>query len=246
MSEGPGADTAAARGGSRACPQCGQALAPSAAFCRNCGARYEESTIERIATPSPPTAPSTEAGTARRRRGPSGAVVFLAVATVLAAGGIAAALLLSDNGGSSSTTTVVTQSNGTAGEVEGGSAEASAPGSIEAGRYVQAGSFKFVADAERERRRLATAGVSVEVVPSEEAQELYPGFEVLLGGPLRSGSEEALLLKRLHRNGVPSAFARPLTPAPPHGKLRGGDSTASSKRAVRATRSSTALCPSPS
>lgn len=223
MSAGSGAGPTV-RGGSRACPQCGQALAPSAAFCRNCGARYEEPAVEQIATPSPPAAPSASGGTARGRRGPSGAVIFLALAIVLAAGGIAAALLLSDDGGSSPTTTVVTQGSDTAGEVENGSAaEASAPGSIEAGRYVQAGSFKFAADAEKERRRLAAAGVDVAVLPSEEAEELYPGFEVLLGGPLRSGSEEALLLKKLHRNGVPSAFARPLTPAPPHGRL--GDGT---------------------
>jgi hypothetical protein len=111
---------------------------------------------------------------------------------------------------------VTTRSGGTS---ESGSASAATAtlqsGSIEAGRYVQAGSFKFAADAGKERRRLAAAGIDVNVVPSEEAQELYPGFEVLLGGPLQSGSEEAALLKGLHDNGVPSAFARPLTPAPP-------------------------------
>jgi hypothetical protein len=142
---------------------------------------------------------------------------------LVAGGGIAAALLLSGNGGTSPTTTVVTR-GGAAGEVEGGPvAEAATSGSIEAGRYVQAGSFKFARDAEKERRRLAAAGVDVKVVSSDSAQELYPGFQVLLGGPLRSGSEGALLLKSLRRNGVPSAFARPLTPAPPHGKL--GDGT---------------------
>jgi hypothetical protein len=141
----------------------------------------------------------------------------------VAGGGIAAALLLSDKGGTSPTTTVVTR-GGAAGEVEGGPiTEASPSGSIEAGRYVQAGSFKFAQDAEKERRRLAAAGVDVEVVSSDSAQELYPGFQVLLGGPLRAASEGALLLKSLHRNGVPSAFARPLTPALPHGKL--GDGT---------------------
>lgn len=157
-----------------------------------------------------------------RRRGPSGGTVFLALAIVLAAGGIAAALLLSGNGDSSSATTVITQS-GSAGEPEGGSgAETQASESIEAGRYVQAGSFKFTADAERERRRLAAAGIDVDVVPSDSARELYPGFQVLLAGPLNSGSEEALFVNRLHRNGVPSAFARPLTPAPAHSDLGEG------------------------
>ena len=88
---------------------------------------------------------------------------------------------------------------------------------------MQAGSFKFLPDAEKERRRLSTAGIDVDVVTSDSAQELYPGFQVLLGGPLQSGSEEAALLKSLHRNGVPSAFARPLTPAPPTARL--GDGT---------------------
>jgi hypothetical protein len=222
MSEEAAGGSAAAGGGGRICQSCGHSLAGGAAFCRDCGARYEEPPTEQMATPSPPAAPSANGGAARGSRGPSGAVVFLALAIVLAAGGIGAALLLSDSGGPSPTTTVVPR-GGTAGEPEGGDgAEASVMGSIEAGRYVQAGSFKFAADAERERRRLVTAGIDVEVVPSEEAQELYPGFQVLLGGPLNSGSEEEVLLKSLHRNGVPSAFARPLTPASSRGKLRDG------------------------
>jgi len=220
MSEGAAAPT----GDGRICQSCGHSLAQGAAFCRDCGARHEEPAAEQTASPSPPDAPGAGSGAARGRRAPSGSFVFLAVAIVLAAGGIATALLLSGNDGSTTTTIATTQSGGTAGEIEGGSAaEAPAPGSIEAGRYVQAGSFKLAADAEEERRRLAAAGVDVEVEPSEEAEELYPGFEVLLGGPLRSGSEETLLLKELHRNGVPSAFARPLTPAPLHGRL--GDGT---------------------
>lgn len=184
-----------------------------AAFCRNCGARYEDPANEQIATPPPTVAPSDVGGSADGRGRPSGALIFLGVATILAAAAIAAAFLVSGND-SASTTTVVTQSGETS-EPEGNPvAPAPAPGgSIEAGRYVQAGSFKFAADAEKERQRLAADGVDVYVVPSEGAQELYPGFQVLLGGPLHSGSEEADLLKQLHRNGVPSAFARPLTPA---------------------------------
>jgi hypothetical protein len=213
MSEGPTGGPAAPAVGGRVCQSCGQSLTAAAAFCRNCGARHE----------APAAAPLPDDRTARRFRKPSGAIVFLAFAIVLAAGGIAAALLLGGDSGSSPTTTVLTQS-GPAGDPEGRpAAEAPISGSIEAGRYVQAGSFRFAADAENERRRLAAAGIEVDVVPSDSAQELYPGFQVLLGGPLQSGSEEALLLKRLHRNGVPSAFARPLTPAPPDAKL--GDGT---------------------
>ncbi len=144
---------------------------------------------------------------------------------MLAAAGIAAALLLSGPGGPSSTT-VVTRSSGASGSGGASVTAAALPaGSIEAGRYAQAGSFKFAADAEEEGRRLADAGVDVDVVPSEEAQELYLGFQVLLIGPLHSGAEETALLKSLHRNGVPSAFARYLTPAlpaPPYSKLARG------------------------
>jgi hypothetical protein len=216
MSEGEALDAA----GERVCQSCGHSLSGSAAFCRNCGARYKEPLTVQMQIPTVPAA--SHARAARGRRGPSGAVVFLAAAIVLAAGGIAAALLLSDKGDSSPTTAGITQS-GSAPAPEGGSAaEARESGSIEAGRYVQAGSFKFAADAEKEQRRLAAVGVNVDVVPSDSAQELYPGIQVLLGGPLDSGSEEALLVKRLHRNGVPSAFARPLTPASPHARLGEG------------------------
>jgi len=217
-------DPAAPVGGERACQRCGHPLSGGATFCRSCGERYEEPPTEQAAAAAP-VAPSTGPWPARGGRPrPSGALVFLAVAIVLAAAGIAAALLLTGNG--SSSTTPVVAPRGGASEGGGGSG-AAAPhpsGSIEAGRYAQAGSFKFAADAEKERRRLAAAGVLVEVVPSEEARELYPGFQVLLGGPLHSGSEEATLLKRLHRNGVPSAFARLLTPAlpVPHGRLAQG------------------------
>jgi hypothetical protein len=227
MSGGATVNPAMPTSGGRICQQCGQPLAVGAAFCRSCGARYEEPPAEQPTLPplAPPPVTPTVADEATGGRRPSGALVFLAIAIVLAMSGVATALLLSGNSGSS-TTTVITRS-GRASDSAGASAAAATlpSGSIEAGRYVQAGSFKFTADAEKERRRLASAGVDVVVVPSEEAQELYPGFQVLLGGPLHSDSEEAILLKRLHRNGVPSAFARPLMPAlpaPPYSKLARG------------------------
>jgi hypothetical protein len=219
MTEGAAGEPSGPVGGGRTCPRCGNSVAASAAFCRSCGARYEEPPPERAA-PAPPDPPPValppsggEPVGAHRR--PSGAILFLATAIVFAAAGITAAILLSGNGGSSTTTVVTTEADVTD---SGAGAAAAAPApteSIDAGRYVQAGSFKFLADAEKERNRLAADGIDVEVVPSEEAQELYPGFQVLLGGPLRSGSEETLMLRRLHGNGVPSAFARHLTPALP-------------------------------
>jgi hypothetical protein len=85
---------------------------------------------------------------------------------------------------------------------------------IEAGRYVQAGSFKTVAHAEEERERLAAAGIGVDVVSSDGAAEFYPGFQVLLAGPVTKPSQEQSVVEALRHNGVPSAFARNLTPAP--------------------------------
>ncbi|MEX2107428.1 MAG: SPOR domain-containing protein [Solirubrobacterales bacterium] len=85
-------------------------------------------------------------------------------------------------------------------------------GAVEAGRYVQAGSFRTVAGAETEQARLAAAGIPVTVVDSDAAQDLFPGFQVLLSGPFTSSSEEEQMLKRV-KGEVPSAFARDLAPA---------------------------------
>jgi hypothetical protein len=88
-----------------------------------------------------------------------------------------------------------------------------AAGAIEAGRYVQAGSFRTVAGAEEEQQRLEAEGADVSVVESDLAQELYPGFQVLLGGPFFDRGSERALLRQLRENGVPSAFGRDLSPA---------------------------------
>jgi hypothetical protein len=129
--------------------------------------------------------------------------------------GAAAAILLGSSNGSSSTTTVVRDAAAATPSSTG------AGGSIEAGRYIQAGSFQTTTHAEVERRRLAGHGLHVEVLSSDGAEELYPGFQVLLGGPLRSRAAEARMLQGLHRNGVPSAFARELTPAQAAGPATG-------------------------
>jgi hypothetical protein len=78
---------------------------------------------------------------------------------------------------------------------------------------VQAGSFRTVEGAETERRRLREQGIDVNVVESDRAQELYPGFQVLLGGPFSGHGAERAMVRRLRDNGVPSAFARSLSPA---------------------------------
>jgi hypothetical protein len=145
---------------------------------------------------------------ASRNRGAIAAAV-----AVLAIGAGAAVAILLAAGGSSSSTTVIRRVQTSAGEA-GGSP-------VPAGHYVQAGSFQTVSHAEIEQRRLAAQGIDVEVVPSDGAQELYPGFQVLLGGPFGSQAAEAAMLKGLRRDGVPSAFARDLTPAGAAGEPAG-------------------------
>jgi|GEM_PF-4820661 len=209
----------------RRCPNCGEALAKGANFCRTCGARYAAS-APPLETPQPRvaerSAPASDAGTPEPRRART---AIAASAAILAIGaGAAIAILLGTGGGDSSTTTVVQDvapttttttvvhdvAPTTTVQVE---TTPEAGDSIEAGRYIQAGSFQIAANAQDERQRLAGHGIEVEVVTSDGAQELYPGFYVLLGGPLQSHAGEARMLQGLHQNGVPSAFARDLTPA---------------------------------
>jgi hypothetical protein len=211
---GPGGDPS---GGDRHCAGCGAPLAPGAAFCRSCGTRYEEqappltATAPRVAAPATPQQP-------RRSR----VAIWVGVAIVLIGAGVATAILLANGGGSSSTTVLVGSNSRGGAEASSEAATAgttsesvqeAATDSVEAGRYVQAGSFKTVPHANAERERLAAAGIDVQVVSSDGVEELYPGFQVLLGGPLAAGSQEASMVKALHRNGVPSAFARDVTPA---------------------------------
>lgn len=187
------------------CSHCGQVLAKGASFCRACGARYAApAPAPQVTEPQPaahsvPRPQRAHCGTGARSWWPS---------PILAIGSGAAVALLLATGGSTSSSTVVQRTT-----VPGAAEAADATDSIGAGRYVQAGSFQTTAHAEAERRRLAGHGIDVGVVSSNGAQELYPGFQVLLGGPLHSAAEEATMLRSLHRNGVPSAFARELTPA---------------------------------
>lgn len=201
------------RGAVRHCANCGQPLAAGAAFCRACGTRYEE-------PPAPAPEPTVVRSVPPAGGGHGRAALWVAAAIVLIGAGAAVAILLASSGSGSSTTVLVDSAKTGSSEAEGATdvstegaeAQASA-GAPEAGRYVQAGSFKTVPHAEAERRRLAGQGIDVQVISSDGAEELYPGFQVLLAGPLQSGSEEAEIVKALHRNGVPSAFAREVSPA---------------------------------
>jgi hypothetical protein len=142
---------------------------------------------------------------------------------VLVGAGIAAAILLAGGEGTASTT-VVSESTTTTTEQSSTTVKVRRiEGSIAPGRYIQAGSFKTVDHAELERDRLAADGIDVSVVSSDLAAELYPGFQVLLTGPYADRRGQAAMLKALHRNGVPSAFARDLSPAPAVGGPAGAE-----------------------
>jgi hypothetical protein len=174
---------------------------------------------------APPAAPPSVASESppRRRR----AVLGAAIAGLLIGGAVASAVLLlggdedkrPSEAPPSATATVpagtesVPSASGEATSSPAGGSANAATGSVVAGRYVQAGSFRTVDGAEQERQRLAGQGVEVDVVESSQAQELYPGFQVLLGGPLFGRSSERALLRELRENGVPSAFGRQLSPA---------------------------------
>ncbi len=221
----------AAGSSERSCSNCGHPLAAGAAFCRRCGTKYEPPAeafpppppVPVAVPPAPPPPPS------RRRSSGRVAAVLAAAVLLFGIGAAAAVVLLGGKDGDEPASagqpsrTAASVPVGTApvptrtGEASSGEGAAALPptavGSIEAGRYVQAGSFRTFAGARSEQQRLAAVGIRVQVISSDSARELYPGFQVLVGGPFSGHGSEAALLKRLRANGVPSAFARDLNPA---------------------------------
>jgi hypothetical protein len=132
-----------------------------------------------------------------------------AVAILLAGGGDGSrTTVLVDRAGKTTTVTTETERTETVSSVA-----APSGAEVDPGLYVQAGSFRTLSGAEEERERLAAAGVEVDVISSDGAAELYPGFQVLFGGPIAGDAEERRLLKELEENGV-DGFARDLSPAP--------------------------------
>jgi hypothetical protein len=171
-----------------------------------------------------PTGHAAEATAGRTRT-----ALWIGAVVVLIGAGAAVAILLAHGGGSSRTTVLVDRTGRTttvttearAREPEATrepevtrDTEAATSAAVDAGTYVQAGSFRTVSHVEQERERLAAAGIDVRVISSDVAAELYPGFQVLIGGPFDSSAQEESLIGALKENGV-SAFARDLSPAPP-------------------------------
>jgi SPOR domain len=181
-------------------------VAPGAAYCRACGARHEE------------PAPAPEPAGSRSR-----AALWVGAVIVLVGAGAALAILLARGGDASrttvvvdragKTTTVTTEAEGTDTEAGSRDTEPAFSAEVDPGLYVQAGSFRTLAGAEEERERLAAAGIDVSVLSSDGAADLYPGFQVLFGGPISRAAQEGNLLEALDDNGV-DGFARDLSPAP--------------------------------
>ncbi len=80
------------------------------------------------------------------------------------------------------------------------------------GRYIQAGSFRSPEGAQEEVDRLTDAGIAVEAIAAAEADELLPGFQVLIVGPLSGARQEKRALRRLEAAEV-AGLGKDLTPS---------------------------------
>ena len=169
--------------------------------------------------PAPPSPPPP-----RRGRGPLiAAGAFLAC---LALGGLVGggAYLLTGDGGSDSGNGTKQGSGQGIGDGRGGSGgggggdrpetpnRSGENSPLAPGRYIQAGSFRSPEGAGREVDRLVGEGIDVEVVPADWADELLPGFQVLLVGPLATSGEEKRALRQLEDASV-AGFGRDLAPS---------------------------------
>lgn len=216
----------------RQCPSCGAGVSAGARFCRGCGAAVEVTQTAAAEGGGEPAVPP-EPPPPSRARGPVFALAAFAVCLLVGGAIAGGAYLLSrdDSGGDAvegpsippiggipppdgegtgigtTETDAVDDSQGS-----GGGLSPLAPG-----RYIQAGSFRSPEGAQREVDRLVGEGIDVEAVPADWADELLPGFQVLLVGPLATSGEERQALQQLEDANV-AGFGRDLTPS---GELSG-------------------------
>ena len=101
-------DAQAPEGGGHSCPQCGEPLAPKAAFCRSCGAKVAPSCGECGATLAANSAFCRACGSPIGAGSPRSKTPFLVGALVLLVGaGVAVAIVASKSSSASKPTTTV-------------------------------------------------------------------------------------------------------------------------------------------
>lgn len=204
--------------GSRRCPTCAAPALVGASFCHSCGAPLEGrdtwvgAAADRApAAAAPPSAPAAE----DRRRHPLRPVAAVAACLLVGALVAAGAYLATRDGDSGGAGGATGASSGGGAEREEVPPKPQAPpreSELVPGRYVQSGSFRSLEGAEEEVARLRGHGIDVFAIPADQVDELLPGFQVLLVGPLAGAAEERRVVRELERAAV-SGFGRDVTPS---------------------------------
>jgi hypothetical protein len=93
---------------------------------------------------------------------------------------------------------------------EGG---ADSAGDFTPGSYVRLASMRRRAAAEHLAGLLSDRGVPARVINSDEVEELFPGFAVVVSGPVRSKARARTLIRRAKGLEITDAVQVPLSPA---------------------------------
>jgi hypothetical protein len=175
---------------------------------------------------TPPLAPTPPSQTSRRGAALVAAAVLGAAAMLGAAVVITGVLVLPVDRDDADTATARTTSAGmstvehvstvdhvtTVTVTKPEAVAAPSPSSFIAGDYVQLGSFRRRSAAETLARRMASkAGIDAQVIASDDAAELVPGFFVVLAGPV-DAAEGRRLAHAARDGGVQDGFVRALRP----------------------------------
>lgn len=79
------------------------------------------------------------------------------------------------------------------------------------GRYVQLASFRGRASAKKYAKHIRARGIKAHVISSSEVEELYPSWQVVAVGPLRSARMQRRMIRRARRKGFGGGLARQYT-----------------------------------